>query len=245
MTAQFFSELRKLTTTRSAYALLAALVAIIGLGTVAVITDGSEVNLAAPLQQQAFLNVVLSITPLFALLLGIRSFTDEFRFGSIVPTLLANPNRARVLGAKVAAAAAGGVALGITALVTAMAIGVPLLLGDGWQLAWSPVAYGEVAGRLLAATVLWSAIGVGLGLAVRHQVAAVAGALVWMIAGEGIVAGLLPDVARYFPGSAGYALVGVNAGTLLATGTAALVLTAYAVVAIVAGGTLMRRRDIT
>jgi hypothetical protein len=162
-----------------------------------------------------------------------------------VPTLLANPNRGRVLGAKVAAAAAGGVALGITALVTATAIGVPLLLGDGWQLAWSPVAYGEVAGRLLAATVLWSAIGVGLGLAVRHQVAAVAGALVWMIAGEGIVAGLLPAVARYFPGSAGYALVGVNAGTLLATGTAALVLTVYAVVAIVAGGTLMRRRDIT
>ncbi|HSL11926.1 MAG TPA: hypothetical protein VLA82_11490 [Actinomycetota bacterium] len=244
MTAQFLSELRKLTTTRSAYALLVGLAAIVGLGTIAVITDGSGVNPSAPLEHQAFLNVVLSITPLFALLLGIRSFTDEFRFGSIVPTLLANPQRGRVLGAKVGAAAVGGIALGIGATATATAIGVPLLLGEGWEATWSAAALGEVVGRLLAATVLWSAIGVGLGLAVRHQVAAVAGALVWMVAGEGIVAGMLPDVARYFPGSAGYALVGLSEGTLLTAGAGAIVLAAYAIASVATGARLMRRRDI-
>ena len=40
MKAQIASELRKLTTTRSAYALAAALLAVVGLGTLAVITDG-------------------------------------------------------------------------------------------------------------------------------------------------------------------------------------------------------------
>lgn len=245
MTNQVVSELRKLITTRSAYALLAGLGAVVALGTFAIVTDGSELNVRAPLERQALLNVVLSITPLFALLLGIRSFTDEFRFGSIVPTLLANPRRRQLLAAKVVAAGAGGVALALAATATATAIGVPLLLGRGWNLAWSAGAFAIVVGRLLAASVLWTTIGVGLGLAVRHQVAAVAGALVWMVAGEGIVAGLLPDVARYFPGAAGFSIVGINTSELLAPGAAALLLGGYAAVSLVAGGALMRQRDIT
>jgi ABC-2 type transport system permease protein len=219
---QIVSELRKLTTTRSAFALAAGLLAVVGLGTVAVITDGPPATLTAALEDQSFLNVVLSITPLFALLLGIRSFTDEFRFGSIVPTLLAEPRRMRVLGAKIVAAAAGGVALALA----------------------SAGAMAETAGRLLGATVLWTTIGVGLGLAVRHQVAAVAGSLVWMVAGEGVVAGLLPDLARYFPGAAGFSVVGINGDGLLAPAVAAVLLGGYALVAVVAGGALMRRRDI-
>lgn len=245
MKQQIVSELRKLTTTRTAYALLVALVAAVSLGTVAVITDGPPTSVDVPLQLQPFLSVVLSITPLFALLLGIRSFTDEFRFGSIVPTLLASPRRAQILGAKVVAAGSGGVVLALTATAGATAIGVPLLLADGWDAAVSPGPMMQVVGRLIAATMLWTTIGVGLGLAVRHQVAAVAGALVWMVAGEGIVADFLPDIARYFPGAAGFSVVGINAGDLLAPAAAAMLLGGYAMLAIVAGGALMRRRDIT
>jgi ABC-2 type transport system permease protein len=244
MKAQIASELRKLTTTRSAYALAAALLAVVGLGTLAVITDGPRGLLTAPLEEQPFLHVVLSIAPLFALLLGIRSFTDEFRFGSIVPTLLAQPRRLRVLGAKTVAAAIAGLVLGLSALAFATAVGVPLLLGRGWDVAWSAGSLGEVVGRLVGAMALWTTIGVGLGLAVRHQVAAVAGALLWMVAGEGIVAGMLPDVARYFPGAASFATVGIHGEGLLAPAAAALLLGAYAAVAVVAGAALMRRRDI-
>lgn len=243
MKDQIVSELRKLTTTRSAYALLAGLLAVVGLGAVAVTTDG-EPNLLVPLEGQAFLNVMLSITPIFALLLGIRSFTDEFRFGSIVPTLLASPRRLRVLAAKVVTSAAGGVVLALAATTVAIAVGAPILIGKGWGITWSIDAMGAVIGRLVVASALWTTIGVGVGLAIRHQVAAVAGSLVWMIAGEGIVGGLLPDVARYFPGSAGFAVVGINASGLLAPMTAAIVLGGYALVGLVAGGTLMQRRDI-
>ena len=60
----------------------------------------------------------------------------------------------------------------------------------------------------------------------------------------GIVAGLLPGVARYFPGAAGFSIVGINGDGLLAPASAAIVLATYALTAVVAGAALMRRRDI-
>jgi ABC-2 type transport system permease protein len=189
--------------------------------------------------------VSLTIAPLFGLLLGLRSFTDEFRYGSIVPTLLASPVRRRVLGAKLVATAGGGVALSLAAMAITIAIGVPLLITKGVDVTWSTGALAEVAGRLVGATVLWTAVGVGLGLAVRHQVAAIVGALVWLLAAEGILSGLVPDVAKYFPGAAGFAIVGINAADLLAPSLGAVLLGGYAVAAVAAGGVLMQRRDIT
>lgn len=244
MKRQVISELRKLVTARSAHSLAIALVAVVGVGTVAVITDGPPTAVGEPFERQALMNVVLAITPLFALLLGIRSFTDEFRFGSIVPTLLANPGRGQVLAAKVAATGIAGVGLAMAAMAGASAIGVPLLLAEGWVPAVSVGAMAQILGRLIVAMALWTTIGVGLGLAVRHQVAAIAGALIWMVAGEGIVAGFLPDLARYFPGAAGFSVVGINAGNLLAPAAGAMVLAGYAILATSVGGALMRRRDI-
>jgi ABC-type transport system involved in multi-copper enzyme maturation permease subunit len=244
MSNEIRSELLKLRTTRSVVVMVAGLVVVVGLGVVAIVTDSPARTLAHPLEQQAFLHVMSSIAPLFALLLGIRSFTDEFRFGSIVPTLLANPSRGHVLVAKLVGAAVGALALTVVAAATSLAIGVPLLLAQGIDVTWSAGAVAEVVGRLAAATVLWSAIGVGFGLAVRHQVAAIGGALVWMLAGEGILAGLMPNVARFFPGSAGFGLVGINPDEVLTPVPAALLLAGYAAVASVAGAALMRRRDV-
>ena len=103
----------------------------------------------------------------------------------------------------------------------------------------------EVVGRLVGATVLSTAIGVGLGLAIKHQVAAIAGALVWLLAAEGIVTGLMPDIAKFLPGAAGFAIVGINPADLLTPGLGALLLGSYAAVAIGVGAVLMQRRDIT
>ncbi len=244
MRNQIASEFRKLTTTRSIYAMLAGLVAVVALGVVAIVTDGQPGALSAPLEQQAFLHVSLTIAPLFGLLLGLRSFTDEFRYGSIVPTLLASPVRRRVLGAKLVATAGGGVALSLAAVAISFAVGVPILIVKGIEVTSSTGSLALVVGRLLGATVLWTAVGVGLGLAVKHQVAAIAGTLVWILAAEGILSGLVPNVAKYFPGAAGFATVGINSADLLTPGFGATLLGAYALVAVAAGGILMRRRDI-
>ena len=245
MNNQIASEFRKLTTTRSIYAMLAGLAAVVALGVVAIVTDGRAGAVSAPLERQAFLHVSLTIAPLFGLLLGLRSFTDEFRYGSIVPTLLANPVRRRVLGAKLVATAGGGIALTLAATAVSIAIGAPLLLAKGVEITWSASAMAEVVGRLVGATVLWTAIGVGLGLAVKHQVAATAGALVWLLAAEGIFSGLVPNVAKYFPGAAGFAIVGINPADLLTPGLGALLLGSYAAVAVGVGAVLMQRRNIT
>ena len=244
MKNQIASEARKLTTTRSIYAMLAGLIVIVGLGVVATTTDGQPGSLLAPLEHQVFLHVSLTIAPLFGLLLGLRSFTDEFRYGSIVPTLLASPVRRRVLGAKLVATAGGGVALSLAAMAISIGVGVPILIIKGFDVAWSTGAMAEIVGRLVVATVLWTAIGVGLGLAVKHQVAAIAGTLVWLLAAEGIFSGLVPDVAKYFPGAAGFATVGINSAELLTPALGALLLGAYAIVAVATGATLMQRRDI-
>ena len=244
MRDQIASEFRKLTTTRSVYAMLGGLVAIVAIGVVAIVTGGASTDLQAPLERQTFLHVSLTIAPLFGLLLGLRSFTDEFRFGSIVPTLLASPVRRRVLGAKLVATAGGGVVLSLAAMAITIAVGVPLLVAKGVDVTWSTAALAIVLGRLVAATVLWTAIGVGLGLAIRHQVAAIAGTLVWILAAEGIFSGLVPGVAKFFPGAAGFAIVGLNPADLLTPGLGAVLLGGYALVAVATGAVLMRRRDI-
>ncbi len=244
MRNQIASEFRKLATTRSIYAMLAGLIVIVGLGVVATTTDGEPGSLLVPLEHQVFLNVSLTIAPLFGLLLGLRSFTDEFRYGSIVPTLLANPVRRRVLGAKLIATAGGGVALSLAAVVISFAVGVPILVLKGIDVTWSTGELATTVALLVAATVLWTSIGVGLGLAVKHQVAAIAGTLVWLLAAEGILSGVIPNVAMYFPGAAGFAVVGINSTELLTPAFGALLLGAYALVAVTTGAVLMQRRDI-
>ena len=245
MRNEIASEFRKLTTTRSIYAMLAGLVAIVGVGVVATTGGGQPGSLLVPLEAQVFLNVSLTIAPLFGLLLGLRSFTDEFRFGSIVPTLLASPVRRRVLGGKLVATAGGGVTLSLAAVAISIAVGVPILVVKGIEVTWSTGALAVVVGRLIGATVLWTAIGVGLGLAVKHQVAAIAGTLVWLLAAEGILSGLVPNVSKYFPGAAGFAVVGINPAELLTPALGAVLLGAYALAAVAVGEVLMQRRDVT
>jgi hypothetical protein len=51
MRNQIASEFRKQTTTRSIYAMLAGLAAVVALGVVAIVTDGQPGALVAPLEQ--------------------------------------------------------------------------------------------------------------------------------------------------------------------------------------------------
>ena len=245
MRRQIVSELRKLRTTRSVYAMAGGLLAIVILGVIAVVSDFQPGEVRGSVASMPFVNLAVTALPLFSLLLGIRTFTDEYRYGSIVPTLLAEPHRGRVLGAKVVTAAIAGIVLATAALGIAIAAGVPLVMARGADVSWSVSEIATVMGRALGVTALWTTIGVGIGVAVRHQVAAIAGTLVWMIVGEGILASFLPGAARFFPGAAGLSIVGINASDLLAPGIAAVVLATYALVATGIGGTLLARRDVT
>jgi ABC-2 type transport system permease protein len=243
MKRQIVSELRKLRTTRTAWGLLAGLLALTALGVVGVMNDATPASLAAPLAAAPFLAVPIGISWAFVLILGLRSFTDEFRHGSIVPTLLADPDRGRVLAAKVVATAGTAMAFALAAAGLTFAIGVPWLLAEGVAI---DVSIGPLAAwfaKLVLLDLLWSAIGVGIGLTVRHQVAAIAGSLVAILVGEQIVSGIAPTIARFLPGSAGAAIAGFD-GAPFGPLVGATVLAAWAAAAVAAGSLTMQRRDI-
>ena len=112
---------------------------------------------------------------LFVVVLAIRSYTDEVRHGSMVPTFLATPDRLRVLAAKSAVGAGAAVVFAVGALVVAIGVIAVYLATHGFAV---PVTVGALVGpigRAIVIAVLWSVIGVAVGVMVRQQVAAIVG----------------------------------------------------------------------
>jgi ABC-2 type transport system permease protein len=114
---------------------------------------------------------------------------------------------------------------------------VPLDLWDGDLVALYLTALGTSA--------LWGALGVGLGGAVRSQVAAVVGALIFLFVVENLVFGLLPEYGRWLPGIATNALIDPTIEEDLSKGLAWAVTLAWVggFVALAVG--FVRVRDVT
>jgi ABC-2 type transport system permease protein len=112
------------------------------------------------------------------------------------------------------------------------------------------VADGDVALVLLGVLVgapLYGVLGVGVGALVRNQVAAIVGALAWILVVENLVIALLPDVGRWLPGGAAAALaqLATPEGELLPAWAGGLVFLAYGVVFAVLGTRFVVDRDVT
>jgi ABC-2 type transport system permease protein len=245
MRALIHAELLKLRTTRTVYGLLAAMLALVAAGVVATLLDADDAVTSLPVAEQEFLGPILgSVATTFILVLGLRSFTDEFRYGSIVPTLLGTPHRGRVLAAKVVAVSAWSVVFAVSGYALALAIGVPWLKAEGVNAAaqFGPLA--ALLGKIALVSIWWAGLGVGVGLAARHQVAAIVGSLLWVMIGESILISLLPEVGKYLPSNATSAMIGGPGEELLGPAGGALMLAAWSAAAIGAGAILMRRRDV-
>jgi ABC-2 type transport system permease protein len=182
---------------------------------------------------------------LFAGLLGAMSITSEFRHGTIRPTFLVTPRRARVLTAKVAASTLFGAGFGLIATLLAAAVGSAALGARGIEIQLDAGDYALFLAGGAAASALWAAIGVGIGAIVRNQVPALIGICTWLLFVEGIIAGDLltavGDVTRFAPGAAAAAVSGQDPGTYLAPAVGALVLVLYAVAAALAASRSIRR----
>ena len=133
--------------------------------------------------------------------------------------------------------------------------GLGLILVAGLTLAVLPPGDGAVPGpgqalasllaKVVGVCVLWSAIGLGVGMAVSHQVAAIVGSLVWLFALENVLDGLAPGLARFLPGHAGMSALGIESYTLaLGPSAGASILLVWAAACLAVGATTFRRRDI-
>jgi ABC-2 type transport system permease protein len=242
------AELLKLRTTRTFFGVvLSGVLLAVGIAALAASLGTYEDLADAPGQD---LVGIATFALLFALVLGILAVSTELRHGTITPTLLAVPSRARLIAAKVAAHALAGFALGLVVVVLVLCAVEGILsmrdIESGTSLA---EALRWTAGVSAGAGLL-AALGVGIGAVVRNQVGALVGVLAWLFVAEpllGAVRTLDDPIARFGLSGLMEAVGGAaeDGGDLLPQLSAGLVLAAYAVIAALAGAALLRRRDVT
>jgi ABC-2 type transport system permease protein len=176
--------------------------------------------------------------------MGILCITNEFRHGTITPTLLLTPDRVRLVLAKLVASLAVGLVIGLAAACIIAAV-VAAVDGD------TDGALTLIAGSTVLAG-LYAVLGVALGAIVRNQVGAIIGALVYLLLLEGLI-GLIPGIDEVLPkyglGGTSAALRASDGGDpsadYLAQVPGGLLLTAYIAALLIAGIVVMRRRDVT
>jgi len=244
MSALLRAELLKLRTTRTFVALVAAALALSLLVVVltTLIDDGFE-------KEEVRMLFTADFSSIFIPLLGVIGMAGEWRHRTITGTVLAAPDRLRLLSAKTLSYALAGVVLSIIVTVTIMAVGTIILSARGE----TTIGIGDLADQLwrnLVVSALLGALGVCIGGIVRNQVAAMIGLVVFAFALEPTILGLAPEVGRFGPtAGAPNGLLEVDAfgddADLLAPGIALMVMIGWVAASFAAAAALLRRRDLT
>ena len=236
------AELLKLRTTRTFVALVASALALSLL--VVGLTTALSNNLTEGDVRELF---TADFSGPFILLLGIMGMAGEWRHRTITSTILAAPDRLRLLTAKTLSYAAAGAVLSLIVTLTIMAIGTLILSTRGE----TTIGVGDLADvlwRNLVVAALFGSFGVGIGAVVRNQIVAIVGLLIFTAAVEPTLLAVAEDVGRYGPTSgAPNALLEVQPTgeeEQLAPAVALLVMISWVVSGFAAGAALLRRRDL-
>ena len=244
MSALLQAELLKLRTTRTFVALVAAALALSLL--VVVLTALLSDNFSERNVKSLF---TADFTGLFILLLGVMGMAGEWRHRTITGTVLAAPDRLRLLAAKVIAYAAAGALLSLIVTLTIMLVGSIILAARGEPtIGVSDLL--DVLWRNLLVAALLGALGVGIGGLVRNQVVAIVTILFFAFAVEPTLFALVPDVGKFTPiqGAPGGIIhvdpFGDDTSNLLAPAIAVLVMLGWIGLFFAAAGTRLRRFDL-
>jgi ABC-2 type transport system permease protein len=240
---QIRAELLKIRSTRTTMGLLIGLVALALLFTI--LTDTlSPLSQIASAQNQINLFSFGSIAGVFAALAGIMLVTSEYRFGTIRPTFLFNPSRSRLFTSKIVAGAISGLVFGVIGEGLVYSIGIMILKARSIPITMTGANVTIMILGSVAGTVLWGAIGVGLGAIVPNQVGAVISLLAWGFVAENLVFGFLPKIGRFLPVHAQDSMMGLNTQNLLSVSAGSLILVLWTVALAAAGLVMLQRRDV-
>jgi ABC-2 type transport system permease protein len=232
-------ELIKVRTTRTALAFGTASVLLV-LALVLISYLAGDPTTAAEKREALNVGGVLSV-PL--LIFGIVGATGEYRHRTIAPAVLIAPGRARLTAARLIAYTLTGLLFGVAMLVVAFAVGLPLASGQGGEdMATSDLV--AVAGGGLIVAVLTVALGVGVGVLVRNQVAGVVGALIWLFILSPVLGLIDEDLPNYTTLPAAGVVGGANDDSGPSVGTGVVVLVAWAVVFFAVALLVEHRRDV-
>lgn len=236
------AEILKLRTTRTFAALIGSALglSLLLVGLQSAIDDGfSEADVR--------LMFAGDFTGLFIVLLGIMGMAGEWRHRTITGTVLAAPDRLKLLSAKTLSYAIVGAIVSFVVTVLIMALGTAILSSRAEETLGGSALL-DVLWRNVVVAAYLGAFGVCLGALLRNQVSAIVGVLVFAFMFEIIILGIAPEWGRYMP------INGVTSGLLetefddaelLAPGAAALAMAGWVATLFAAAAAMLRRRDLT
>jgi ABC-type transport system involved in multi-copper enzyme maturation permease subunit len=244
MSALLRAELLKLRTTRTFAALIGAAVGI-SLLVLVLSTTLSDYENAEDVRA----SFAGDFTGLFIVLLGAMGMAGEWRHRTITSTVLAAPDRLKLLTAKAISYAVAGVVVSFVVTAMLMLVG-SIILSARDQVTLDLADLIDVMWRNLVVSAYLGALGVVVGAIVRSQVAVIIGLLLYGFVIEFTLFGLAPDVAKYSPvngAPSGVIDVSFDDGEteFLDPGIAALVMFGWITVLFAIGAVLLRRRDLT
>ena len=244
MSALLQAELLKLRTTRTFFALVGAAVALSLLLLMLTTLLGGDFSDSDV--RTAFSG---DFTGIFILLLGAMGMAGEWRHKTITSTVLAAPDRLKLITAKTISYAIAGVVVSFIVTASLMLVGT-IILSMRDQPTLDVATLLDIMWRNLVVAAYLGAIGVAVGAIVRSQVAAIIGLILFPLVVELTLFGLVPDVAKYSPingVTSGIANVdtGDSSVDFLAPGLAALVMLGWVSVLFAVGAALLNRRDLT
>jgi ABC-2 type transport system permease protein len=244
MSALLRGELLKLRTTRTFLTLVGAAMALSLL--VVVLTGLLVKNFDHHDVRDLFTG---DFTGLFILLLGVMGMAGEWRHRTITSSVLAAPDRLRLLAAKLISYVVAGAVLSLVVTLSIIVVG-SVILSARSQPGADISTLLDILWRNLVTAAYFGALGVCLGALLRNQVVAIVGVLIFSFAVEPTLFGLVPSVGKFSPiGGAPSGLVGTdfngNSSDLLAPGIAALVMVGWLAVLFAGAAALLRGRDLT
>lgn len=218
MKAQLASEFRKIITTKLWWLLLLGMV-LFGSGITtlflfsALNAPHSPVTFGTPESNAPFFNLASTMGHVFPLAIGAIVVTQEYSSTTVATTLLGEPRRGRVYGAKILAALGVSTAFTVTSVALCAVTASALLTGHGEKVFFfsGPVLTAVLGGA--GAAVLWGAMGVGVGALVRRQTVALVGILMTTQFMEPVLRSILSSASfqefgNYLPGGASDAASG-------------------------------------
>jgi hypothetical protein len=187
------------------------------------------------------------------LVLGLLGLTTEFRHKTITPTLLATPNRWRLLAGKAASYAVFAVLYSVFCVALNFAIAIIWLSAEGVPLDYGHGVPGGV-GKAFLTLVLTGMFGLGLGALLRNQAAAMVFGIVYFFILDNVL-NFVPWIRKGYAWTPGGAIKAFNSNGpiegmpgdvhLLAPAAGGLLFVAWSLALLVIGGRISLSRDIS
>ncbi len=258
------SEWTKVFTTRAWWVLGLVMVLYIAFtsallaGTMSMVGDGQVTEDGTSMAPMIYA-LAPTIGYIFPVLIGALSVTVEYRHGTIASTFLWSGARGRVLGAKVLVQFCIGVLYGIAGTAAAVLASVFFFTRSGFDTMLGSSETWWMFLRIAVVMGIWAVVGVGIGVLVRNQAAAIVIVVVFTqfiepmarMAGMlnqtiGKIVGFLPGAASdTFTGNSFYSMMTSTSGYSQASWwVGGLVIAGYAVVVVLLGWVTRWRADV-